>query len=899
MRKLLHAIRSRISYQIILPYLALTLLVMMVGAAVSLWFAAASWDDRIIMLLTQRGRDTSDALVQRERDHLLLLQQVVNAQANPAVDAPSMPQAFADGDAEVIARAMRPYYTFQVQNPNLQLDRMIGFDTQGRAYVDWLRVDEDAAAAPVELTNTDLSQVPDVQTILAGRLVNGSDKFSNLIRFGETDPQPYFYTVAPVRQNQRVVGGVLVAIKLDRMLAGIQRSSEATFTAVYDLQGNATANTVLRRDQLAELEPIAPPILEQLRTTAQSSFDTIAIQGREMQVAYSPLQIAGTAAGYFAVGIWRDTEFSWLLTSRNSIIAIAFALAIGAILLGYTIARYISRPLSALAASAQAVTAGYLEPAATPAQRDVARREDEIGILGVAFSQMTGHLLRLYHTSRDLSATVNVAEVLNITADAVTPLVPQAEVYALLKQQGHWSLVGATGTSVGRTERFEQAAAQHPLALESVFNDHEPRLLEADEPLLEMLGGADTFPSVLLVPLVSQQATIGALLIAAPTPEAFAGRHSESLSSIANMSASVLSNSVLVERIQDDATERAAILESIADGVVVCDAGGTILLMNTAARTMLGDDGATYDRMDDVPLQAVTMGQDFFRDTDTPVTHYRLGQRIIGLSRAPVREGERVMGDVYVLHDMSAEAAVDRAKTKFIETISHELRTPLTVVSGYTELLLRGYFGELSGEQRDMLDHVRARAEHMNSIFKNVVLVASLEADTLRTEREPLFVGPNLHEVTAPMQAAFAQKGLELHLEVPEDLPPVLGDREQFHIVLNQLIDNARRYTSEGSVTVRAYQSGDMIRFDIADTGIGIAPEDQTHLFTSFYRVEGNNSPERGSGLGLTIARQIVERLGGDIWVTSAAGQGSTFSFTLPMSQRQEHADPEPATVIA
>jgi len=120
-------------------------------------------------------------------------------------------------------------------------------------------------------------------------------------------------------------------------------------------------------------------------------------------------------------------------------------------------------------------------------------------------------------------------------------------------------------------------------------------------------------------------------------------------------------------------------------------------------------------------------------------------------------------------------------------------------------------------------------------------------------------------------------------------VPPVTADRQQLNVVLTQLLDNARRYTQEGNVTVRASQQEHLVQIDVIDTGPGISPEEFGQLFTRFHRVEGNNSPERGGGLGLAIVRQLVERQGGQVWATTALGQGSTFSFSLLVAN--DHAD--------
>jgi signal transduction histidine kinase len=200
----------------------------------------------------------------------------------------------------------------------------------------------------------------------------------------------------------------------------------------------------------------------------------------------------------------------------------------------------------------------------------------------------------------------------------------------------------------------------------------------------------------------------------------------------------------------------------------------------------------------DIPLTRVEVRHEMF--SENGATHrdlYRLGDRVLRLSHAPVTTDDGTqIGEVVVLHDISAEIAVDQAKTDFIATISHELRSPLTVIYGYTDLLLRGMVGELSGEQRDLLEAVRNRVELMNNIVRNVIMVASIEANTLQTDFAAQDVRRMIDEAVAPMRKSFEKKGLALTVTTPDDLPPVRADREQLLIILGQVIDNARRYTS-------------------------------------------------------------------------------------------------------
>lgn len=898
MRGLVSAFRSQIRYKIIFPYLALTLVVMMAGAAIAVGLVAASWEERLQNQLAQVARNSTDALVRRERNHLEFLRQIVFAPANN--DIPAVADAFAGGDDTQVMRALDPYYRFGVGSVNLDFDRMVAFDRNGKTLVDWLRVSENPADPPQRIMTTDLSRLDFVQLIISGQTIDGNDKFSNLIYFAP-DVQPYFYTVAPVRKGDQVVGGILIAVKCDRLLLSLERSSQAAVTTFYDLSGRAISTTLLPRAELSALD-MPPQVVESLLSGKAQSIFTVELRQRGYQLAYSPLVIAGAQVGYFSVGLSRDFQVQQLSLSRNVVIAIAMVLAAGSVILGYQIARRITRPLSDLVATAEAVTGGDLEA------RSTVMSPDEFGRLALAFNQMTEHLARLYRTSRDLNQAIEVTPVLKVAERAVRSLLPAADVLALIAEDDALRYhIDEDLPNIVRSLRHVQVPLSDPLVREIVEAQRVMLFSPAEEPRLISFGLEQVagYQSLLVSPLVVQGEPAGLLILAHREPDAFEGSILPSLIAIANMTTSVLYNAVLFDRVQSEALRRRAILESIADGVVVLDRQRYIVIANRAAEQMLGlhDWQLVRHSFGEIPLKQVDVRHEVFSDNGVGHyrEHFRLGDRVLRLSRAPVvtSEGAQI-GEVVVLHDISAEAAVDQAKTDFIATISHELRSPLTVIYGYIDLLLRGLVGELSSDQRDLLEAVRSRVELMNNIVKNVILVASIEADTLQTDLAAQDVRRIIDEVVAPMRKAFERKGLTLTVNTPEDLPSVRADREQLLIVLGQVIDNARRYTQQGEVVITAHRrDDDMVQIDVADTGPGIPADHMQRLFTRFFRVEGNNSPERGSGLGLVITRQLVDRHGGRVWAHSDVGRGSTFSIALPIAHEYTDAISNPRATQA
>lgn len=899
MRRLLQLIQSHIRYKIIMPFLALTIFVMLAGAAIVLFLVAANAQDVLTNQLANNARIISAALVEREQNQINFLRQAAFSGASVENNTPAVADALAGGDTNVVSQTLQVFYLSGISNPTLDFDRLIAFDQAGQSLIDWQRVKEDPLEPPYRNGSTDLRPIRDVQRIISNAVVDGEDKFSGLIQFGN-DPQPHFYTVVPVKQNGAVVGGLMISIKIDRLLVSLQRNTQVPITTFYNLKGEASGTTFVPRADLPSLN-MQPDVVTALAdNSAQSVLNTEnkpnepaffqnIIQQRDYQIAYSPLFVQNKLVGYFSVGLPTDFQVNSIRINRTAIALIALALALGSIVLGYSIARTITRPLATLVQSAEAISSGNYDT------RPAVQSRDEVGRLSHAFNQMTEHLVQLYTTSRDLGRAIEVQAVLDVAQQAVEPFVAGAEVLALIDDRGVWRYRLRSEPAAHVVPLKNLRVAPNDPLIRDVAQGKTARITNpADEPRLAALGLSDAmgFQSLLLTPLLVQNLAAGVLIIGHPGQQAFAGINEPTLLAIANMAASVLYNAILFDRVHDEASEREAILKSIADGVVVCDQQRNIMLVNRTAEQLLGlhDWHIVRRNWNDIPLVLVPAAKDMFGNAVANLDHYELGDRVVRISSAPViGEQNELLGEVLVLHDMSAEAAVDRAKTRFIERVSHELRTPLTPICGNTELLLRGYLGELSSDQRDTLDVIRMRAEQMRDLVNNFVMIASIEANTLITEPEPQDIWVAIEGALVPMRAAFAKKGIEVKVALSEGLPPVQADRQQLQVILTHLLDNARRYTQSGSVTITARQLDAVVQVDISDTGPGISSEEFSQLFTRFHRVEGNNSPERGGGLGLAITRQLVERQGGRVWATSTLGQGSTFSFTLLVAH--EHAD--------
>ncbi|MBA4157903.1 MAG: hypothetical protein H0X65_10565 [Gemmatimonadetes bacterium] len=227
-----------------------------------------------------------------------------------------------------------------------------------------------------------------------------------------------------------------------------------------------------------------------------------------------------------------------------------------------------------------------------------------------------------------------------------------------------------------------------------------------------------------------------------------------------------------------------------------------------------------------------------------------------------------------------------QAKDRFVSTMSHELRTPLNAVLSYADLLDLGIHGALNEQQSAYVERIVTSARHLLELIGDVLDAALLNAGELQVESGPLDLWAELGDVVALMAPEASAKGLHLTVQPPsEPLPPVSGDRLRVRQVLLNLVSNAIKFTDRGGVTIQLeLNGGDTVSVIVRDTGSGIGPDELPRVFQDFYQVAGGlNRRHDGSGLGLAISKRLALLMGGELSVESELGQGSVFTFTLPL----------------
>jgi NtrC-family two-component system sensor histidine kinase KinB len=274
---------------------------------------------------------------------------------------------------------------------------------------------------------------------------------------------------------------------------------------------------------------------------------------------------------------------------------------------------------------------------------------------------------------------------------------------------------------------------------------------------------------------------------------------------------------------------------------------------------------------------------------EDPTTHIPLkvegADRTYRLRATPMKdESGQLLGSVAVLEDITHLRELDRMKTEFIGVASHELRTPVTSMLLSVQLLEEGAAGKLTGAQKEIISAQRDDVERLDHLMRELLDISRLEAGTAPPRFELVSPRDLLNTALRTTKAQAAQKGVALAVGTLPELPSVRADKSQIGRVLTNLITNAIRHTdSGGRITLRASGGNDQVTFAVEDTGSGIPKDYQEHIFERFVQVPGATGG--GAGLGLSISRTIVQAHGGEMWVESEPGKGSTFSFSLRPDQ--------------
>jgi len=425
--------------------------------------------------------------------------------------------------------------------------------------------------------------------------------------------------------------------------------------------------------------------------------------------------------------------------------------------------------------------------------------------------------------------------------------------------------------------------------------------------------GNQLIASLVSVPLILEGQVIGALTATAPQRNAFTETDVNLLDAFGDQAVIAVKNARLYEKllaeeketgrlyrsVLEKSSELEAVLRGIGDGVIFVDPQLRLLMMNPVAAQLFGvvQTPQLGVRLPDIAAgmptvseQLLALIQQTLQESGAPLirelTLPGQGDRNLiyqALASTVKGVGGEPRGVVMVMRDITAQKEIDRIKSDFLSVVSHELRTPLHSIKGFVDIILMGKTGEINELQRDFLTTVKESTSNLQRLINDLLEFSRMEAGQIKLKPEMVSLYEAAQSV-ADQLAPLAQQGqLTLTNRIPADIVAVEADPMRIEQVITNLVSNAIKFTPVGgSVTISAEDQGEQVRVAVTDTGIGIAPEEQSKIFQRFYQVDGSATRSyRGTGLGLTICKFIVEYHHGRIWVESVVGQGSTFFFTL------------------
>lgn len=340
------------------------------------------------------------------------------------------------------------------------------------------------------------------------------------------------------------------------------------------------------------------------------------------------------------------------------------------------------------------------------------------------------------------------------------------------------------------------------------------------------------------------------------------------------------------------------VLDSMSDGVITLNAKGNIILINPPAEKFL----TNYEK-DEI------LKENFFtivnipelKDLFTKVTLERkiqnrdidLNDRIIAIRMAPLlsNDTKNVLGVVAILQDVTKERHLEQMRRDFTANVSHELRTPLSLMQGYSEALLDDVITE-EQEKTRVINIIHQETLRLKRMVNDLLDLSRIQTGHFTLNKIPLEIEDLLKNIAEKYKTKIDKTNIAFELQIPPNLPKVLGDYDRLQQVLINLIENALNHTEKGKITLSAHKEDEQILIKVTDTGSGMSKDETEFVWERFYKIDkSRNRQKGGTGLGLAIVKNIIKAHKGEVWVESKLGKGSTFGVTLPISEKNPAKD--------
>jgi PAS domain S-box-containing protein len=348
------------------------------------------------------------------------------------------------------------------------------------------------------------------------------------------------------------------------------------------------------------------------------------------------------------------------------------------------------------------------------------------------------------------------------------------------------------------------------------------------------------------------------------------------------------------EKAEEEKNKTLAIINNFTDGLLVFDTNDRLSLFNPRAEVFFDIKArdvversisqlATFPTMKSLAALLKEKIEGVYRE------ELKISEKFtVEVSTVPIIHKKEKLGDLVILHDITREKMVERMKTEFVSLAAHQLRTPLAAIKWTLRMLLDGDLGEITEEQKDFIEKTYSSNERMIALINDLLDVTRIEEGRYLLKPTPASLEDVVQFVIKSYQEEIKRRKIKLEFQKPaKKTPQVMIDAEKMRIAIQNLVDNAVKYTPpQGTVTVSLKFTKKKIELSVKDTGIGIPKDQQERVFTKFFRAANVIRKEtEGSGLGLFIAKNIIEAHKGKIWFKSKEGEGTTFYFTLPVKE--------------
>jgi two-component system phosphate regulon sensor histidine kinase PhoR len=405
-----------------------------------------------------------------------------------------------------------------------------------------------------------------------------------------------------------------------------------------------------------------------------------------------------------------------------------------------------------------------------------------------------------------------------------------------------------------------------------------------DEKTPQKIKTAYLVYTIIYVPLLVQDRIIGVLEVDnRKSHKSFSDYHVTLVSALADYASIAIENARLYSRSELERNKLETILRGIEEGVIVLDHDRRVVLINNQAckAFKIEETNLTGKRIREVIQHQELL--EILRDKDqTNPSRVELSLedgRVLNAQFTPIPE----IGLVVTMQDITHLKELDRIKSDFVNTVSHDLRSPLTAILGYVELIDR--IGPVNEQQKEFIRRVQISVHNITALINDLLDLGRIEAG-FDARKEIVPFSAIIHYAIDGLRSRADEKAQELILDIPENMPEVLGNPTRLRQMMSNLISNAIKYTPEnGRVAIHAHAEGEQIILQIIDNGPGIPSSDQPFIFDKFYRASNIPADMPGTGLGLAIVKSIVENHLGRIWVDSTPGQGTTFTVVLPITE--------------